>query len=608
MFFPLISAIIAFIISLVSFFLWQGKLSFVSPVFSYISKGNKLILIGLNLIAFALFLGLIGYAFKIGGSFRYIRLAFIVTGLICIKITLAENLDRAEKISDPTPQIHPILKRIININNTQALQIFAGIIVACLGLKSIVAVDWPNGDSWMYQLPFAARFWGLVSPQEYLFEVEREPFYNTSTMLPNILQGFFWWLFGLNRPQGANLVSFFSFIGYVIFVKHYLKIPYYLSSLALLAVPLLHIAVTSAYVDLLTNIGFSISIILTYLLFIKEDFIKPKNIIVFIIGGFIAANSKYLLVPPLFLLILVAMGRILWLIIYRFNAVNKVKNIAKLLIFTILSSLVMFATVVRNILVYQNPFYPLKISILGYELNHTVVPSSTYMADAIASMSPIQRWIFSLLEIGAFDERRPWLWTIAMDYVPLDADTFGMGGYFAVYVVFNILLFAFLCKKNNPETRIALIFIITLSLITPFLPFAYQLRYYMYWIIVLISLNLYLLVNHYSVKENKWLKPQNYGYVATVVLMIFAILTRWEFTYPNAMSLEKFMSSRVEQEIIADIQENEEVCLVGFTPLTFLYNPRFHEGRNYSLKAEFNLSDEEVIEKCGNRRIIRKNN
>lgn len=82
-------------------------------------------------------------------------------------------------------------KRIITINNSQALQVFAGIIVSFLALKSIVAVDWPNGDSWMYQLPFAARFWGMVSPQEYVFEVEREPFYNASTMLPNILQGFF---------------------------------------------------------------------------------------------------------------------------------------------------------------------------------------------------------------------------------------------------------------------------------------------------------------------------------------------------------------------------------------------------------------------------------
>jgi len=400
MFVPLISAIIAFIISAFSFFLWLGKLTFLPPVLVSICKRNKLIVIGLNIIAFALFLGLVAYSLQFNQNFRYIRFILLFAGFISVKIAFLQNLDRI-------PQIHPIFKKIITLNNTQFLQIFAGIIIAFLGLKSIVAVDWPNGDSWMYQLPFAARFWGMVSPQEYVFEVEREPFYNTSTMLPNILQGFFWWLFGLNRPQGANLVSFFSFIGYVIFVKHYLKIPYYLSSLALLAVPLFHIAVTSAYVDLFTNIGFSISIILTYLLFIKEDFIQPKNIILFIIGGFIAANSKYLLVPPLFLLILLAMGRILWLIIYRFNPVNKIKNIIQLLIFSFLSSLLIFATEVRNILVYQNPFYPLKVSLLGYELNHTVVPSSNYMADAIATMSPIQRWVFSLLEIGAFDERRP---------------------------------------------------------------------------------------------------------------------------------------------------------------------------------------------------------
>lgn len=601
MFVPLISAIVALILSFSSFFLWQGNLTFSPPLISSVSKGNKLVLIGLNLIAFALFLGLIGFLFQIGGNFRYLRFAFFIAGLICLKFTLAQNLHRLS-------HLHPFLQKVITLNNTQTLQIFAAIIITFLAVKTVVAVDWPNGDSWMYQLPFAARFWHLVSPQEYLFEVEREPFYNTSTMLPNILQGFFWWLFGLNNPQGANLVSFLSFIGYLFFVKHYLKIPYYLSTLALLAVPLFHIAVTSAYVDLFTNIGFSISIILTYLLLIKEDFINPKNIIIFTLGAFIPANSKYLLVLPLFLLLIVVFLRILWLIIYRYNPANKIKNIAKLLIFGFLSSLIIFATEVRNILVYQNPFYPLKVSILGYELNHTVVPSSTYMAEAITAMSPIQRWLFSLLEIGAFDERRPWPWTIAMDYVPLEAETFGMGGYFAFYVVFNLLLFAFLSKNNKPENRIALILFITLSIITPFLPFAYQLRYYMYWIILLISLNLYLLINHYNLQQNKWLKPQNYGYISTIVLVIFAILTRWDFTYPNAMSLEKFMSTRVDQAVIADIQDNEEVCLVGFTPLTFLYNSRFHPARNYSVKAEFNLSEEEVKQKCGNRRIIRKSN
>lgn len=598
---PLVSAFIAIIISFISFLIYQGKFTLLPDNLSLLLKKNKLILLGLNLIALGLLLGLVGYGLSLGGNFRYLRLIFLVIGLICLKISLAKNLDKL-------PELPSFIKAIIDINSTQSLQLFAGIIISFLLIKSLVAVDWINGDTWMYQLPFAARFWGLVSPEQYIFEAEREPFYNTSTMLPNILQGFFWYLFGIKRPQGANLVSFFSLIGYFIFVKHYLKIPYYLSVIAILAVPLIHIAATSCYVDLLTNVGFTIALIITYLLYLKEDFINYKNVSIFILGGFIAANSKYLLVPPLVLVMFFVFIRILWLILYRFNPIDKLKNIFTLIFTMGGASIIIFLTSFKNLVFYQNPFYPLKITLFGYELNHTVVPSEDYMSANIQAMSPIQRWLFSLLEIGAFDDRRPWKWTIAMDYVPLDADTFGMGGYFAIYVIFNIILFAYLCKKNNPETRVALGLVIIITLMTPFLPFSYQLRYYMYWIMVLITLNLYLLLQHYQLTKNSWLKPQNYGYVAITIMMIFVILTRWDYTYPNAMSLEKFMNNdnRVNQEVIAKLEEKKEACLVGFTPLTFLYNSQFHDGKNYSVKAEFSYGEEEVKEKCGDRLIIYK--
>lgn len=600
MFFPLLSGFIGIIISFFSYLLYQDKLTFIPDNIRLITKQNKLIILGLNVLSIGLFLGLIGYGFSLGGNFRYFRLLFLVIGGIFIKISLKNNLDKLSNLPK-------FIIAIIKINSVQSLQFFAFIIVAFLGLKCVVAVDWTGGDGWMYQLPFAARFWGLVSPEQYVFEAEREPFYNTSTMLPNILQGFFWYLFGVQRPQGANLVSFFSIIGYFIFLKSYLKIPYYLSIITILAVPLIHIATTGTYVDLLTNVGFSIVLILTYLLFIREDFINYKNIFIFVLGGFIAANSKYLLVPPLALVIALIFVRIVWLIFCKFNSNNIGKNIRILIFGMIGANLVIFLTSVRNVILYQNPFYPLKISIFGIVLNHTVVPSGDYMSDKIEAMFPLQRWVFSLLEIGAFDDRRPWPWTIAMDYVPLDADTFGMGGYFGIYVVFNLLLFAWLCRKNNPETRTALIFFVVMTLITPFLPFAYQLRYYMYWIMVLISFNLYLLIAEYNLTKNRWLKPQNYGYVGVIVMMIFAILTRWEFTYPNSMSLDKFMIDRVDQNVINMLEEKKEACLVGFTPLTFLYNSQFHEGKNYHIKAEFSLSEEEVKEKCGDLPIIDKN-
>ena len=603
---PLIGFILGIFLMIISILIYLGKFSLLPKQINKIFQKNNLVLIGINLVAISLMIGLLGYTLELSLKFRYFRLLIILIGLILLKISLTNN---SNKLTD----IHPFLKFVIAIKSRQVLQFFAIVIVVFLGLKCLISVDGTSGDTWMYQLPFSARFWGLISPQEYTFEAEREPFYGTSTMLPNILQGFFWRLFGLERPQGANLVSFLSLLGYFSFVKYYLKIPFYLSTITILAVPLIHIAATSCYVDLFGNIGLSITLIMTYLLYLREDFITAKNIIIFILGGFIAANSKYLLVPPLAIIMVFVFLRILWLIIFRWSKSNNknklIKQIISLFLAMGFANIIIFATEFKNIIFYQNPFYPIKVSILGYELNHIIVPSSTYMSDKIQAMPAIQRWVYSLLEIGAFDERRPWPWTIAMDYVELQADTFGMGGYFGIYVVFNIVLFFWLCFNIKSETKMALGLVIIISIITPFLPFAYQLRYYMYWIITLITLNIYLSLKCVNLNNN-WLKPDHLGYVGVIIMLIFCILTRWDYTYPNPLSLAKFMNEgRVNPEIFAKIKENESVCLVGFTPLTFLYNPQFHQGKNYFVKAEFNLSKEDVIKKCeqaGFKKIIYK--
>jgi hypothetical protein len=603
---PLIGLVLGIIILFSSFLIYQGKLKLLPNTLIVICQDNKFILSGLGIISIGLMLGIVGYTFSLANNnFRLLRIAILLLGLILIKLSLAKNLDKF-------PHVPKFLAYLINFNNVQFLQIFSGIIIALLFLKSIVAVDWSSGDTWMYQLPTAARFWGMITPQEYLFEAERETFYNTSTMLPNILQGFFWYLFGLQRPQGANLVSFLSLIGYFVFVKAYLKIPFYLSILTILAVPLIHIAATGCYVDLFGNIGLSITLIITCLLYIKDDFPKTKHIFMLVLGGFIAANSKYLLVPPLTIILFFVFLRILWLIILKNRPQkrqNLIKNLSLLIGIGSLSSLVIFATEFKNIILYQNPFYPLKVRILGYELNHAIVPSSDYMSDKLQAMFPVQRWIYSLLEIGAFNDNRPWPWTIAMDYVPLHDDTFGLGGYFSVYVVFHLVLFGFLCRHWGRETKVALSLVIIMSIITPFLPFAYQLRYYMYWMITLITLNLYLFLNQRKLSpKSSLMKPQYLGYAGLIVMVIFCILTRWDFTYPNRVTFNNFMSDRVEEKVLASIQEGEEVCLVGFSPLSFLYIAKFqpHLNRNYSIKSEFTIGTEYVKEKCGDRRIIYK--
>jgi hypothetical protein len=570
-------------------------------------KGNKWFATGLIFISIAFILGIIGYllGFFIEYNvvyFRYLRIAFLGIGLITIKITLAQNLKYLKKIPK-------FILFFIKLNADDLLKVAGIIFILLLLLKSILVVDWIGGDSWMYQLPFAARIWGLVTPPEYIFEHDYEIFYGKTTMLANFLQGFFWFIFGLENPQGANLLSFLSLVVFFLFLRSYFSIPLYLSTICILAVPLIHIAATAAYVDLPGNVCVAIAILMTYLLYIKDNFLTKKNIIIFVLAAGGAANIKYLMVPPIFIIFIFAWLRIIWLYFPQWQQETipiKTRQISLFLSLSFVCAIIIFATEFKNLVFYGNPFYPLKVEIGGVVLNHLLVGDSNYMSDKIQAMSPLQRWIFSLLEIGAFDERRPWLWTIAMDYIPLTEDTFGMGGYFSVYVVFNIVLFFILCRRWVKETKTALILFFLMSGITVFLPFSYQLRYYMYWIMTLIALNLYLVSQEQiSPKKLPFINLTTVGYFSLGILITFCVITNWVYTYPNVTTLAKLLNEgRAKPEVLAQIKDGEKVCLVGFTPLTFFYNANFHPGRNYSIKSEFAVGKELVEERCGDYRII----
>jgi hypothetical protein len=224
------------------------------------------------------------------------------------------------------------------------------------------------------------------------------------------------------------------------------------------------------------------------------------------------------------------------------------------------------------------------------------------MSATLQAMNPIQRWLVSLLEIGAFDDRRPLPWTIAMDFVPLDSDTFGLGGYFAIYIIFNVILFAVLCRRFTKESNIALGFIILLSLITAMLPFSYQLRYYMYWIMVLIGINLFLLTQ--ETQWHRWLNGRTVGLVATAIIIIFGIRTEWAYTYPETYSMEQHLKDWTKPVYLSELKPDHDYCLVALSPQTFLYSSPFHQKGDYSLKAEFMISPEYVKEQCADRIII----
>ena len=97
------------------------------------------------------------------------------------------------------------------------------------------------------------------------------------------------------------------------------------------------------------------------------------------------------------------------------------------------------------------------------------------------------------------------------------------GGFFGAYVAFNLILLLGLAnyeqlqnrqspKNRSHKAKTALITVLLMSLVPANFPQSHELRYFMFWMIVLVSLNLYL-VSTWQQQGKRWLQAKYLGIV-----------------------------------------------------------------------------------------------
>ncbi|GET37507.1 hypothetical protein [Microseira wollei] len=473
------------------------------------------------------------------------------------------------------------------------LNIAAIIVVISIFFKSLVDVD-TSYDSWWYHLPFAARILGIVPATSYAFQDSIETIYDGFPLLAEFLQGLFWVVF--QRVQAANLVTFLSLIIYLYFLKLYFQVPLYLSAFALLSVPLIQIHATSCYVDLPANVCLSILVMMTYLVYTKSDFLTKRNLFVIFLAAAGTANIKLQLIPLVFLILCFVGFKLIWLGFKQIQARRmQSKRLLTIVPTIFLAALLIFATPIKNIVFYGNPFYPVRIEVMGIVLNHKqplYQDSPGYLKNA----SRPQRWVYSILEINS----APW----SIDQGSKNPSQHRMGGFFGAYVVFNLLLFSYICYRYRcRETLVAVILVTIMSLVASLIPQSHELRYYMFWMISLVSLNLYL-VSHLerSLKNLKWIDTKNLG----IICILFLTLVIFQIRKPSAVkpsfyTLEKHLERHVDFKLVNKISPGEEVCIISITPNDFLYASKFQTQLNYSYSVKATDSESE----CGARKVIK---
>lgn len=490
-----------------------------------------------------------------------------------------------------------------------SLSAIALIIATSIFLKAIIDID-NNYDVGWYHLPFAARIWGIVPAESFLSEDMIEYRFDGFPLLAHFFQGLLWKLTG--HIQATNLVGYLSLIIYFGFLRRHFKVPLYLSLIAIFTIPVVLTHAATSFVDLPGNIGATVLMMMIYQWFRQSRLPKPGELLIAFLGAATAANTKPQLQVLIFVLYWVIGTRLIWLYFRHTNPTQR-KLWLTIPVGLIASGLI-FATPMKNIALYGNPFYPVKIQVAGIVLNHQLTPATYSEGDRP------QKWLQSILEINTPQ------WSADQWNGGDDQYLDRAGGFFGAYVVFNLLLLIGLTIREQLQNRVsspdnsrnattALVTILLVSFLPANFPQSHELRYFMFWMITLVSFNLSV-ISSLQNQTFKWLQPKYLGLICASFLAIVCIKIAKYYLKPDFRTAKSYIKETTKTELLAQMIPNQRTCMISrhdspniaavpfaFIPKAFFYSSYFHPeiGYDYSIQAAIAPKD------CGDLKVIPPN-
>jgi hypothetical protein len=445
-----------------------------------------------------------------------------------------------------------------------AWAVLAGILAAAL---HDVSLAW---DVWYYHLPFAARIAGIVPADQFAYDPMNQARFDGFPLLGEALQGLLWRITG--RPESANLVAFSAVPLFAFFMKKKMGVPMHATLLALLAIPLVMIHATSCYVDLPANACVAALVLLAIRAWSSQDEkTDAKTLALALMLGAVAANMKAMMHP----IVLVALVALVWRALVGRSAPSVGPGLRAPLTrraharawWMVACFPIVFFTPLKNLILHHNPYYPVAMSVFGHTLPGPDDPYSSSPMWLEHAPRPV-RFLCSILELGVHDR-----WTVDQ-WTPPEATGYRMGGYFGAYVVFNVAFFAWRAVRERADRRVraATIGFVVLTAIVSVLPQSHELRYYMGWMIVLVSLNVWLS------KKVVWTEL-----ACAASLVAVLVVTRASYAYPSGNSFDDLVKKNVQADAIAKVHDGDRVC-VRHAPWNFLWAARFHAPKSYAVR------------------------
>jgi len=458
---------------------------------------------------------------------------------------------------------------------------------ASLLAKSIFCVD-DSFDSWWYHLPFAARLVGICSAEHYQMCDWLESCYQGFPLLVEFLQGAFWRLTG--RPESANLVSCLSLLLLTVVAARQLRVPVLLPTLCFLSVPLVQIHATRCHADLFAAIYLTLFLWGTFLIILGPT--GPRAFWFLLLCGVFAANSKVFAVP------FVGLGLFGLLLLGLLKGWTRVVQGAGLVvpIGLLLCGALSLAPYVENLVNLGNPVYPVKVRWMGQELPGTFTQEQQPPNTNFGRLPKPVKWLVSVSELdllaqGRFNIK---LWPYSAAMAPPDGSASRRtGGFLGPLVLLHLgLLLSLLRRQTLPrQAPLAMLYLAAVSFACSLLPQSHELRYGLFWILLLIMLNL-TMVRELPERERIVRRLIITHALILAFLLIwshFAAFRSYHWSKNPLVSFSALRQHYVNPQIEARLRnEHRTVFLQGFTPYAFLYASCFQanpKGAKTRIKA-----------------------
>ena len=448
-------------------------------------------------------------------------------------------------------------------------------------LRAVRTVD-PYWDTLAYHWPYAARIAGLCDRDCYAMTVAMEDRYDGFPLLLHAAQGWLWRITG--TPGLSDLINVALLVALGGYLRWRFAVPLTWSWLAFIAIPEVQIQLTASYIDVPVNAAATLALMVLLHMLVWPDADHRADVAIALAALGLAAGGKYQMVP-------IALATWLAIVLLATRRPSLLRLEHRYASFALLSAagiLVLLPKLALNALAFGNPFHPIDVVLgpLHFAGPESMAPGNSVSAAWAASPRPL-RWLASVTEYDAF-RGRALPWTIGQGDVPQSSPSFRMGGYFAPYVLGALVMVGW-GARSAVTARWAAAMVVALSLLCAWLPGSHELRYYLFWMLTLVSCMLALA--HSPGFANPAQSTQRGIAEALILIAAVSVATMTGAAYlrPSGKTLSDL--TRETDAVVARVPEGGSLCVVSNdTRTAFLYSSVFHSPRHY--RTRYLLDDE----------------